>query len=147
MTTDLEVRMTIKTLARKGVPKRDIARQLEMSEGNVRYHLRRMAADASDGRARQRHKAADWAEPIDYWLSLRDPDDPLNLADLYDWLVTEHDFTGSLRGLQRYVAAHYPPPRKRARRRVETPPGAQAQVDWGVYPKMIVAGPVSFKTF
>ena len=140
MTTDLEVRMTIKTLARKGVPKRDIARQLEMSEGNVRYHLRRMDAGVTDGRARQRHKAADWAEPIDYWLSLRDPDDPLNLADLYDWLVTEHDFTGSLRGLQRYVAAHYPPPRKRARRRVETPPGAQAQVDWGVYPKMIVAG-------
>ena len=46
-----------------------------------------MAAGANDGRARQRHKAADWGEPIDYWLSLRDPDDPLNLADLYDWLA------------------------------------------------------------
>lgn len=140
MTTDLEVRMTIKTLARKGVPKRDIARQLEMSEGNVRYHLRRMSAEANDGRARQRHKAADWGEPIDYWLSLRDPEAPRNLADLYDWLVAEHDFAGSLRGLQRYVAAHYPPPRRRARRRVETPPGAQAQVDWGTYTNMIVAG-------
>ena len=48
-----EVRMTIKTLARKGAPKRDIARQLDMSEGNVRYHLRRLEAGAVDGRSRQ----------------------------------------------------------------------------------------------
>ena len=57
MTTE-EVRMTIKTLARKGAPKRDIARQLDMSEGNVRYHLRRLEAGAVDGRSRQRHKAS-----------------------------------------------------------------------------------------
>jgi len=69
MTTDLEVRMTIKTLSRKGTPNRAIARQLGMSEGNVRYHLRRMAEEVTDGRARQRHKAAGWAEQIDYWLS------------------------------------------------------------------------------
>jgi hypothetical protein len=116
MTTDLEVRMTIKTLARRGTPNRAIARQLGISEGNVRYHLKRIAADATDGRARQRHKAADWAEAIDYWLSLHDPPVPLNLAALFDWLVAEHDFTGSLRGLQRYVAAHYPPPRRDATR-------------------------------
>jgi len=45
MTTELEVRMTIKILARKGTPNRAIARQLGMSEGNVRYHLKRIAAD------------------------------------------------------------------------------------------------------
>jgi len=56
MTTDLEVRMTIKTLARKGTPKRAIPRQLGMSEGNVRYHLRRLEAGTIDGRSRQRHK-------------------------------------------------------------------------------------------
>ena len=140
MTTTLEVRMTIKTLTRKGVSNRAIARQLDMSEGNVRYHRRRIAAEAVDGRSRQRHKAADWAEPIDFWLSARSASEAVNLADLYDWLVVEHDFSGSLRGLQRYIAAHYPPPRKRARRRIETPPGAQAQVDWAVYPRMIVGG-------
>ncbi|MDZ7790315.1 MAG: DDE-type integrase/transposase/recombinase [Xanthomonadales bacterium] len=48
--------------------------------------------------------------------------------------------TGSLRSLQRYVAAHYPPPRQRAHRRVETPPGAQAQVDWALDPGMVVGG-------
>ncbi|WP_376692341.1 winged helix-turn-helix transcriptional regulator [Wenzhouxiangella sp. EGI_FJ10409] len=40
--------MTIKTLARKGVPKRDIARQLNMSEGNIRYHLRRIESENQD---------------------------------------------------------------------------------------------------
>ena len=51
--TDLEIRMTIKTLAAKGVAKRAIARQLSLSEGTVRYHLRRQAYGAVDGRARQ----------------------------------------------------------------------------------------------
>ena len=49
--TDLEIRMTIKTLAAKGVPKRAIARQLDLSEGTVRYHLSPLAAGARDGRA------------------------------------------------------------------------------------------------
>ena len=39
--TDLEMRMTIKTLADKGVPSREIARQLSVAEGIVRYHLHR----------------------------------------------------------------------------------------------------------
>ena len=140
MTTE-EVRMTIKTLARKGAPKRDIARQLDMSEGNVRYHLRRLDAGAIDGRSRQRHKAADRAEAIDLWLNDRCAHQAaVNLSDLHVWLVAEHDYTGSLRSVQRYVAAHYPPPRKRARRRVETPAGAQGQVDWGTWPDMLIAG-------
>ena len=45
--------MTIKTLAHKGVPKRAIARQLDLSEGTVRYHLKRINAGVVDGRAAQ----------------------------------------------------------------------------------------------
>jgi transposase len=59
----------------------------------------------------------------------------LNLAALYAWLVAEHDYTGSLRSVERFVRAHYPRPRVRARRRVETPPGAQAQADWAEFPR------------
>ena len=33
----------------------------------------------------------------------------------------------------RFVRARYPRPRRRPFRRVETPPGAQAQVDWGEF--------------
>ncbi|MEQ8204800.1 MAG: ATP-binding protein [Woeseia sp.] len=49
--------MTIKTLAAKGVSRRAIGWQLGLSEGTVRYHLRRQAAGAEDGRARQPRSA------------------------------------------------------------------------------------------
>ena len=64
---DLEVKMTIKTLAQKGVAKRAIARQLKLSEGTVRYHLKRMETDAVDDRSRQRQSAEAVAEAIAYW--------------------------------------------------------------------------------
>jgi transposase len=76
--------------------------------------------------------------PIEHWMQQQDG--ALNLAALHDWLVAEHDYRGSLRSVQRYVRDTYPPPPKRARRRVETPPGAQAQADWAQFPKVVVAG-------
>jgi len=48
--TDLGLRMTIKTLAAKRQSDRAIARQLDLCEGAVRYHLRRIVA--VDGRSR-----------------------------------------------------------------------------------------------
>lgn len=129
--------MTIKTLAAKGLPKRAIARQLDLTEGTVRYHLRRMAVGADDGRARQQRRAGSCHDAIAHWLQHRPA---CNLAELHAWLAAEHGYAGSLRSVQRYVADTWPPPAKRARRRVETPPGAQAQVDWGTFPGMLVAG-------
>src|SRR5690625_3509448 len=129
--------MTIKTLAAKGLPKRAIARQLDLSEGTVRYHLARQAANARDGRANQPRRAEAVAEAIGHWMAHHDR---ANLAALHAWLAAEHGYQGSLRSVQRFVADRYPPPRKRARRRFETPPGAQAQVDWAQFPRMIVGG-------
>ena len=60
----------------------------------------------------------------------------LNLAALHDWLVTEYGYAGSLRSVQRFVRARYPRPKLRARRRIETPPGAQAQADWAEFPRV-----------
>lgn len=131
--------MTIKELAGRGVPGRQIARMLGVREGAVRYHLQRQAAGATDGRARQVSKAAAFAPAIEHWLSTQG-DAPLNLAALHDWLVTEHAYPGSRRGLERFFARHHAQPAIRARRRVETPPGAQAQADWAEYRGVIVAG-------
>lgn len=136
--SDLELRMTIKTLAAKGQSNRAIARQLELCEGTVRYHRRRMAIDAVDGRSRQAHRADVCRAAIAHWMASHG--DVANLAALHDWLIAEHDYSGSLRSVQRYVRATYPPPPRRARRRVETPPGAQAQADWATYPRVIVGG-------
>ena len=133
--TDPEVRMTIKTLAAKQVPKRAIARQLNLAEGTVRYHLRRLAADAPDGRARQRRVAEDFADAIAHWRDAGGGANPRrNSAELHAWLVEEHGYPASLRSLQRYLAERYPAPKRRTRRRVETPPGVQAQIDWSHHP-------------
>lgn len=131
--------MTIKTLASRGVPNRAIARQLSVSEGTVRYHRRRLAEQAVDGRSRQPHRAQPLHEAIALWI---DRHGTSNLAALHEWLVGEHGYAGSLRSIQRYVGTHWPPPPKRARRRVETPPGAQAQVDWATFPGMRIGGEV-----
>lgn len=131
--------MTIKTLAGKGLAKRAIARQLALSEGTVRYHLRRIAAQAVDGRSRQVRRAAARREAIAHWMS-QQGEGALNIAALHGWLVSEHGYTGSLRSVQRFVAEAYPPPALRARRRVETPPGAQAQVDWAQFPGIVLEG-------
>lgn len=132
--------MTIGELSRRGVTRSEIARTLDVTEGAVRYHLRRQAAEAVDGRSKQRFVADDWHEAIGFWLHGRGARERLNLAALHEWLREEHDYPGSLRSVQRFFKARYPAPKQRARRRVETPPGAQAQADWGEFRGVRVGG-------
>lgn len=136
----VEARMSIKVLTDKGVSNLEVARLLGVGEGCVRYHRHRQAAGAVDGRSHQVRKAAAFQPAIDAWLAARGEAAPDNVAELHAWLMAEHGYPGSLRSLQRYVREAYPPPPKRARRRVETPPGAQAQADWAVSPRVWVGG-------
>ena len=64
----------------------------------------------------------------------------VNLQALHEWLVAEHGYAGSDKSSQRFVGAKYPRPKLRVRRRVETPPGAQAQADWAEFRGMRVGG-------
>ena len=136
----LEARMSIKVLSEKGVSNREVARLLNVSEGTVRYHRRRQAAGIEDGRRKQRRKAEACRPAINAWLEARGESAPSNVAELHHWLVAEQGYSGSLRSLQRYVREAWPPPPRRARRRIETPPGAQAQADWAVFPKVWIGG-------
>jgi transposase len=137
----LEARMTIGELARRGTSGRAIARTLEVTEGTIRYHLRRQAEGAVDGRSKQIHLAAGWHDKIVDWLAVDDrQQEAINLAELHDWLIEECGYPGSLRSLERYVAVRFPKPRLRARRRIETPPGAQAQADWADFVGVLIAG-------
>jgi transposase len=129
---DKESRMAIQALTARGSSASSIARTLGVTEGAVRYHQRRQAAGAVDGRGGKERKAAGWHEAISVWLTER-AGSAVNLALLHAWLVEEHGFTGSERAVQRYVAEAFPAPPRRARRRVETPPGAQAQADWAEF--------------
>lgn len=138
MKLDQEGRMTIKHLAARGQSRRRIAQMLGICEGTVRYHLRRQAAGARDGRSLRPQLAAGWAEAIACYVEATG-EGPVNLAALHDWLVAEQAYPGSLRSVERYFRKHYPQPKKRARRRVETPPGAQGQADWAEWPRVWIA--------
>jgi transposase len=136
---DLESRMTIKTLLSKGVGASEVARLLGVSEGAVRYHVRRMQSGMVDGRGAQPMKAESVGEAIAHWREQRG-EQATNLAALHEWLQREHGYAGSLRSVQRYWMRRYPRPLLRARRRVETPAGAQTQVDWAHFGGVVVDG-------
>lgn len=132
-----EERVTIEVLSRKGQSACAIARQLSVTEGAVRYHLRRAAEGATDGRARQVHKAAAFSEAIDA-LVRRDVDEGRtpNVDAIHGRLVGDHGYEGSYKSVLRFVRSRYGTPPVRTYRRVETPPGAQTQTDWGEYPRV-----------
>ncbi len=131
--------VTIGVLAERGTSHCQIARTLGVTEGTVRYHLRRRASRAEDGRRRQVRRAVVVAPVIEAWIAARSGcRRPPNVRDLYEHLVEEHDYAGSYNSVRRYVRARYPKPRLRTYRRVETPPGAQTQTDWAEYPRIDV---------
>lgn len=130
--------VTLNVLNGKGQANTHIAQLLGVSEAAVRYHLRRQGRQ--DGRKNKPRKADHLAAVIDHWVKdhQADPESsqparPVNVQLLFDWLRQEHAFDGSYKSVLRFVRAHYLPPRLRPFRRVETPAGAQAQVDWGEF--------------
>jgi len=127
---------------RAGISNRAIARQLGVHEHAVRYRLARQASGARDGRVGKPFAAAPWAAAIAAWMRVAEAGGGMNGRALYEWLVAEHSYDGSYKAVQRYVRAHYAPPRLRVRRRVETPPGAQAQADWGTFSDLVVGDTV-----
>lgn len=131
--------MTIGVLHERGMSNRAIARQLGVHENAVRYRLSRYAAQARDRRADKVSSVAPFAEAIGEWMRGVAAGRAANGLALYEWLVAEHSYTGSYKAVQRFVRAQYAPPKFRVRRRIETPPGAQAQADWAEFRGVVVA--------
>src|SRR5262245_34348679 len=144
--------VTLLVLKERGQSNVRIAQTLGVSEGTVRYHAR--TADKPDGRRNKPRKADPLAQAIAHWIDSSRPDAegaaqrPANVHALHDWLIAEHGYTGSYRSVLRFVRAHYPRPRLRPFRRVETPPAAQAQVGWGEFADLdIGCGPQKLYAF
>jgi transposase len=145
--------VTLKVLKQRGQSNTRIAQALGVCEGTVRYHARR--ADQPDGRLNKTRKADALAEAIAHWVGIEQPaaagqgsPRPVNVHALHDWLCQEHGYRGSYKSVLRFVRATYPRPKLRPFRRVETPPGAQAQVDWGEFSNLDVgAGPQKLYAF
>lgn len=147
--------VTLQILKQKGQSQTQIAQTLGVTEGAVRYHLRRQGRP--DGRKDKPCKAAPLAQVIDAWVRQGQPAGqenpsaparPANVQGLYEWLRLEHGYDGSYKSVLRFVRARYPQPRLRPFRRVETPPGAQGQVDWGEFAGIdLGAGPETLYGF
>lgn len=133
--------VTLKTLKKRRQSNCQIARILDITEGAVRYHLRRDGMP--DGRRNKPRKADEVGAAIEHWIKEqqeRGASRPVNVMLLFEWLAAEYEYRGSYRSVLRLVRAKYPRPKLRPLRRVETPPGAQAQVDWGEFTDIDLGG-------
>ena len=86
--------VTIGVLAEKQETRSGIARTLGVTEGAVRYHLRRAAHGATDGRKDKPRRAAEWAEAIKTWIATKaeETDRPINVLDLYELCDSQTSF-------------------------------------------------------
>ena len=128
--------MVAKEMKDRGASVRQLARQLGVSEGALRYRLKRGGESRADGRARQR-TALDGYEEIVEVIQERLGDGrltgegrPCQVRSIYEALVRDHGYAGSYQAVVRHLRRRHGRPRVRALRRVETPPGVQAQHDW-----------------
>ena len=131
-------RVCAEVLFEKGVSQRKRAEQLHVDESTVRYHLERRAAGVEDGRKGKDEACDPYAEDIAAWLEeqqelLEEGKRPESVFSLYEALMAKTPpYTGSYKAVVRYVKRRRSRPKLRPKRRVETRPGAQMQIDWGV---------------
>lgn len=77
--------VTIHVLLQKGLPCAEIARQLGVSEGTVRYHRKKAEHPRDDGRKEKTSRAASYAPVIAQWLLPRlEKERPPNVSELFD---------------------------------------------------------------
>lgn len=121
----------------RGTSIRQMARQLGVSEGALRYRLKRLEeADRADGRSRQ-PTALDGLEQVVGEVQERLGDGrltgegrPCQVRDIYEVLARDYGYKGSYQAVVRHLRRKHGTPKLRALRRVETPAGVQAQHDW-----------------
>ena len=128
--------MIAREMIDRDVSRRQVAAQLGVDESTLRYHLAR-DPEAPDGR-RARATALDgWDERIRAVLE-RFGDRRVSAEGtgrcpsmvLFQVLVREYGFTGSYQAVRRHLQRQFGRAAVQAVRRVETPPGVQAQHDW-----------------
>ena len=109
-----------------------IAENLEVSEGTIRYRIKRKQSGKEDGRKRKVSALDCFRAVIDQWI--KDYEDSRRrptLKALCGWLRRDHGYERSYDAFRRYIRKQFPEFHKKgARIRIETPPGALLFVDW-----------------
>lgn len=131
-----EVRV-VGRMRERGASVRGLSKQMGVTEGALRYRLKGLRkGGAPDGRAGQA-TALDGLEDAVAAIQERLGDGrltgegrPCQVRLIYEALVRDHGYAGSYQSVVRHLRRKHGKPRVRAIRRVETPPGVQAQHDW-----------------
>lgn len=120
----------IMKLKRAGMSNCELARKLGVSEGTIRYRLKRKGKE--DGRKNKYSKVSNFKSAIGIWVSeYCDHPKKTSVKSLYQTLVRFHNYKFSYDALRRFIRKYYPEMIKRGTRcRLETPPGMLMQVDW-----------------
>jgi transposase len=115
-----------------GLSNVEIANKLGISEGAVRYRIKRYQSGKPDGRKERQSQLQHYQGLISLWVDdYKDESHRPTLKALYDMLRRFHDYRGSYDALRRYARQYFPEfLKKGARTRIETPPGVLLQVDW-----------------
>lgn len=128
--------MIAREMVGRSVSVRQVAAQLGVDESTLRYRLGR-PNDAPDGRCVRPTAMAGWDERVDAVLVrfgdtrvVADGTDCCPAQLLHEMLRRDFAFSGSYQAVRRYLKRRFTPPPTQAVRRVETPPGVQAQHDW-----------------
>jgi transposase len=130
--------MAAQAMVARGTSVRRVARQMGVTEGALRYRLKkRTAGKQADGRSRKATSLDGYEDAVHAILERLDDarvsggeGRPAQARLVYEALARDHGYTGSYRAVVRHLARRYGKPRVRALRRVETPAGVQAQHDW-----------------
>lgn len=109
-----------------------IAERLGVTEGAIRYRLKRMRAKAVDKRTQRPSRVSEYEGVIGSWVEdYAGRSHRPAIKALYERLVEHHGFPLSYDALRRYVKKRHPGFfGRKVRTRIETPPGLLALVDW-----------------
>jgi transposase len=110
----------------------EIARKLGVTEGAIRYRLKRAASGRVDGRTSKPSELNAFREWIGAWIGDYEGSRRRPTLRLLERMLREHHGYGrSYDALRRYIRKHFPEFHKKgARCRLETPPGKLLFVDW-----------------
>jgi transposase len=127
--------VSIITLKKRGESNTALARRFGVTESTIRYQIRKQTAGLPDRRAKvSLIEQLGLAPAVVLWrertIEHLPPERSPSGEALWAYLVEEYDYPGSEKSVRKYLRTHFPKPRLRPFRRIETPPGAQAQTDW-----------------
>ena len=102
--------VTIEVLQQRGQSQSQTARILGVSEGAVRYHLRRARDGAADGRQKpSRIEQLGLAEAVAHWWQAQaevlGQERTPSVQLLHDFLRAEHGYDGSYKSVRKYRAS------------------------------------------